>query len=121
MGDIPPLMKQAADERNRLFFELVANFEIFRYQITSFLCCKTSNDTMNYNFQDLNEKSNFQRLKHWMSKFFLGSANKNDESDSDTDDQMEQQTMMLRSLRKQIQVLVEQTKILSPNDDDDSD
>ncbi|CAF4133303.1 unnamed protein product [Adineta steineri] len=121
VGDIPPLMKQAADERNRLFFELVANFEIFRYQITSFPGCSKSNDTMNYNFQDLNDKSNFQRLIHWMSKFFLGSTNKNDEPDSDANEQIEQQTLVLRALRKQMQVLVEKTKTSSTNNDDDSD
>ncbi len=121
MGDIPPLMKQATDERNKLFFELVANFEIFRYHLTSFLCCYTANDTMNYSFQDFNERSTFQRFTRQLSKFFLGSSNKNDESDSTTDDQIEQQTLMLRSLRRQMQVLVEKIKNSSTNYDDDSD
>ncbi len=121
MGDIPPLMQQASDERNRLFFELVADFEIFRYQIASIRCCYTSNDAMNYSFQDLNDKSKFQRLKRWMLKFFSGSANKNDQSDSNTEDQLEQQTLMLQSLKKQMQVVVEKTKTSSKIYDVDND
>jgi hypothetical protein len=121
VGDIPPLMKQASDERNRVFFELVADFEIFRYQITSLFCCNASNDTVNYSFQDLNEQSTFDRLQHSLLKFFAGSAKKNDEADSDNDAQLEQQTHMLRNLKKQMQVLVEKTAAASQNYDPDSD
>jgi len=121
VGDIPPLMQQASDERNRLFFELVADFEIFRYQIASFLCCYTSNDAMNYSFQDLNDNSNYQRFKRWMLEFFSGSVNKNDQSDSDIEDQLEQQTAMLQILKKQMKVVVEKTKTPSTSYDVDSD
>ena len=121
MGDIPPLMQQASDERNRVFFELVADFEIFRYQIASLFHCYTSNDTVNYSFQDLNEKSYFQKLKYSVSKFLSGSGDKNDKSDSNTEEQLEQQTMMLRKLKKQMQVLVEKTAITPTNNDGDSD
>jgi hypothetical protein len=50
--------------------------------------------------------------------FFLGSVNRNYGSYWSTEDQIEQQTMMLRSLRK-IQVLVENTATSSTNHDDD--
>ncbi len=121
VGDIPPLMKQASDERNRLFFDLVADLEIFRYQITSLICCYKSNDTMNYNFQDFNEKSNFQQLKRWISKLLSSLSNTDDESDSNTENQLAQQTFMLRNLRKQMKVLVEKTAAQTTNNDDDSD
>lgn len=121
VGDIPPLMKQAGDERNRLFFELVANFEIFRYQISPLFPCWKSNDTINYTFQDLNVKNSFQQVKNSILKFFSGSADLSDQSESNNEDQIEQQTIMLRSLKKQMEVLLDKTKTSTNNYDGDSD
>ncbi|CAF1436980.1 unnamed protein product [Adineta ricciae] len=102
VGDIPPLMKQAKDERNKLFFELVANFEILRYHLSSLFLWyyKSNNDTINYTFQDLNQKTKFQQLTYWLSKFLLGSTNKNNELISNAYDHIKQQTLILRNLRK---------------------
>ncbi len=121
MGDIPPLMEQASDERNRLFFELVADFEIFRYQITSSLCCSTSNDAMSYSFQDLNRNSIYEKWKHRILEFFSGSSKESDQSDANTEDQLEQQTVMIKSLKKQMKIFVENTKTSPTTYEEDSD
>jgi hypothetical protein len=121
VGDIPPLMVQAADERNRLFFELVADLEIFRYWMTSVSCFSKSNDAMSYSFQDLNTKSIYDRFEYQILKFFSGSGKRDDQSDTNTEDQLEQQTVMLKSLKKQMKVFVEKTKNPSNNYEDDSD
>ena len=121
MGDIPPLMEQAADERNRLFFGLVADLEIFRYWMTSAPCFPKSNDAMSYSFQDLNTKSTYERFEHKILKFFSGSGKRDDQSDGNTEDQLEQQTVMLKSLKKQMKVFADKTKSSSNNNDDDSD
>ncbi len=121
MGDIPPLMQQASQERNRLFFELVGNFEIFRYQMGSILCCRTSNDAMSYSFHDVNDKKSIEHLKNKILKFFVGLASKDDQGEADTEEQLGQQTIMLKKLKKQMQVVVEKTKNSSTKNDDDSD
>ncbi len=121
MGDIPPLMEQASDERNRLFFELVADFEIFRYQMASFLCCSTSNDAMSYSFQDLNSKTIYEQVEDQILKFFSGSSKKNDQSDANTEDQLEQQTVMIKGLKKQMKIFVEKSKPSSTTYEEDSD
>ncbi len=121
MGDIPPLMQQASQERNRLFFELVAHFEIFRYQMGSILCCRTSNDAMSYSFHDVNDKKSIEHLKNKILKFFVGLASKDDQGEADTEEQLGQQTIMLKKLKKQMQVVVEKTKNSSTKNDDDSD
>ena len=48
VGEIPPLMKQASDNLNRLFYELVAICEIFRYRISWILCRSDVNDSIAY-------------------------------------------------------------------------
>ena len=116
VGEIPPLMKQAANYRNQLFFELVADFEIFRYQVTSFLCIKEGNDAIAYSYRDLNQTKWYNKLKRWLLKSIMqddGQA----QSDLDTDEQIVQHTAMLQELNKQIYVVVQQTKTEPDNAD----
>ncbi len=118
VGEIPPLMKQATDHRNQLFFELVADCEIFRYQIAWCLRRHKINDVIAYSYRDLNKKKWYQPVKRWLSKRILQN-NEDDQSELTTEEQLEQHTAMLQELNNQVYVVVQQTKTKSADDDND--
>lgn len=66
VGEIPPLMKQASDNLNRLFFELVVVCEIFRYRIIWILRRGNINDAIAYSYQNLGKKKWNERLEQWL-------------------------------------------------------
>jgi hypothetical protein len=109
VGEIPPLMKQAADHRNKIFFELVADFEIFRYQLAWFTRRHTKNDAIAYSYRDLDQKKWYQQLKRWLLKSIL-QKNDDDQSDPSTEEQIAQQTGTLQKLNEQVFFLTQQTK-----------
>ncbi len=78
-------MKQASDSLNRLFYELVAICEVFRYRIIWILCRRDVNDAIVYSYQDLDKKKWHERLGQWLAKLYSGSAH-------DTDDDPEMNT-----------------------------
>lgn len=121
MGDIPPLMKQAADEQNRLFFELIIDLDVFRYQILSCCRCCSSNDTVNYSFQALDTKTPFEQVKYSLSNFCLGSTDINEESEVKIEDQLEEQSTTLHGLKEHMQVFIRKNKAGSTTADYDSD
>lgn len=118
VGEIPPLMKQASNESNRLFFEVVADFEIFRYQLLSIFCCLKVNDNINYNFKDFNTISTCERIRNFLLKFFTGSKTLDEEPESKDNDQSEENNMVLRDLKKKMQILVVKTKTAKDMNDD---
>ncbi|CAF1438206.1 unnamed protein product [Adineta ricciae] len=61
VGEIPPLMKQATDDRNRLFYELVAICEVLRCRLMWILRRTDVNDTIAYSYRDLYKKTCFER------------------------------------------------------------
>jgi hypothetical protein len=109
VGEIAPLMKQAADHRNKVFFELVADFEIFRYQLAWFSRRHTMNDAIAYSYRDLDQKKGYQQLQHWLLKCIL-QKDDDDQSDLSTEEQISQQTGTLQKLNEQVYVLTQQTK-----------
>lgn len=109
VGDIPPLMKQATDHRNKLFFELVADCEIFRYQIAWFFCRHKLNDAIAYSYRDLNDKKWYKQLKRWILKCIMRD-DEGDQSEQIVEEQLTQHTIMLKELSNQVHVVVEQTK-----------
>jgi hypothetical protein len=111
-------MKQATDHRNQLFFELVADCEIFRYQIAWCLRRHKINDVIAYSYRDLNKKKWYQPVKRWLSKRILQN-NEDDQSELTTEEQLEQHTAMLQELNNQVYVVVQQTKTKSADDDND--
>jgi hypothetical protein len=68
VGEIPPLMKQASDNLNRLFYELIAICEVFRYRIIWILRRSDVNDAIAYCYQDLDKKKWYERLGRWLMK-----------------------------------------------------
>jgi hypothetical protein len=118
VGEIPPLMKQATDHRNQLFFELVADCEIFRYQIAWCLRRHQINDVIAYSYRDLNEKKWYQPVKRWLSKRIMQN-NEDDQLELTTEEQLEQHTAMLEELNNQVYVVVQQTKTKSADSDND--
>src|SRR5690349_3983084 len=90
VGEIPPLMKQAMDHRNQLFFELVADCEIFRYQIARFLSRHHLNDTIAYSYRDLDPKKWYNQFKRWLLKCIMQNDD-DDQSDLSTEKQLAQQ------------------------------
>jgi len=110
VGEIPPLMKQAKDHLNIILFQLVAECEIFRYQLAWLLCRNDVNDATIYSYQDLKKKPWYEKLKRWMMKRCASSTNDDDNSDSDTDEILEEHTLLLQGLKKKVQVLVENSK-----------
>ncbi len=118
VGEIPPLMKQATDHRNQLFFELVADCEIFRYQIAWCLRRHKINDVIAYSYRDLNKKKWYQPVTRWLSKRIMQN-NEDDQSELTTEEQLEQHTAMLQELNNQVYVVVQQTKTKSADDDND--
>lgn len=68
VGEIPPLMKQASDNLNKLFYELVAVCEIFRYRILWLICRSDVNDAIAYSYQGLEKKKWYERLRQWLMK-----------------------------------------------------
>lgn len=117
VGEIPPLMKQATDRRNQLFFELVSNYEIFRYQIYWFLRRHKGNDAIAYSYRDLNKKKWYKQLKHWILKCIMRNDDDDDQSELSTEEQLAQQTTMLQELNKKIHIVVQQTKTKSADND----
>lgn len=118
VGEIPPLMKQATDHRNQLFFELVADCEIFRYQIAWCLRRHKINDVIAYSYRDLNKKKWYQPVTRWLSKRIMQN-NEDDQSELTTEEQLEQHTAMLQELNNRVYVVVQQTKTKSADDDND--
>ena len=53
VGEIPPLMKQASDNRDRLFYQLVAICEVLRYRLMWILRRMDVNDAIAYSYRDL--------------------------------------------------------------------
>jgi hypothetical protein len=83
VGEIPPLMKQASDNLNRLFYELVAICEVFRYRIIWILRRSDVNDAIAYSYPDLDKTKWYTRLGQRLVKRCSGSAN--DDNDDDTE------------------------------------
>jgi hypothetical protein len=102
-------MKQAGDHRNKLLFELVADFEIARYQLAWFSRRHKMNDAIAYSYRDLDQKKWYQQLKRWLLKCIL-QKNDDDQSDPSTEEQIAQQTGTLQKLNEQVYVLTQQTK-----------
>ncbi|CAF3297925.1 unnamed protein product [Rotaria socialis] len=81
VGEIPPLMKQASDNRTRLFFELVVVCEIFRYRIIWILRRGNVNDAIAYSYQNLDKKKWYERFEQWLTNRCSVSAH--DDNDDD--------------------------------------
>ncbi|CAM4771714.1 unnamed protein product [Rotaria magnacalcarata] len=81
VGEIPPLMKQASDNLNRLFFELVVVCEIFRYRIIWILRRGNVNDAIAYSYQNLDKKKWYERFEQWLTSRCSVSAH--DDNDDD--------------------------------------
>ena len=85
VGEIPPLMKQASDNLNRLFYELVAVCEVFRYRVIWILCRSDINDAIAYSYQDLDRKAWYERLGQWLVRLYSRSAHDVDDPEVNTD------------------------------------
>ncbi|CAF1020079.1 unnamed protein product [Adineta ricciae] len=115
VGEIPPLMKQAEDHVNLIFFQLVAECEIFRYQLAWVLCRSDMNDAIAYSYQDLKRIPWYKRLKRWILTRCGTSVNDDDQSESTMNEMLEQHTLLLQDLKKKMLVLVEQSKPSTAN------
>jgi hypothetical protein len=80
VGEIPPLMKQASDNLNRLFYELIAICEVFRYRIIWILRRSDVNDAIAYCYQDLDKQTWYERLGQWLVERRSGSAHDDDDN-----------------------------------------
>lgn len=88
VGEIPPLMKEATDNRNRLFYDLVAISEVFRYRLIWILRRTNVNDAIAYSYQDLDKKTWHERLIQWLTKrssHSIHNRNINDDGNADVD------------------------------------
>lgn len=81
VGEIPPLMKQATDDRNRLFYDLVAIAEVFRYRLIWIFRRTNVNDTVAYSSQKLQNKKLLERFTRWVRSSHR--HDDNDDADSD--------------------------------------
>ena len=89
VGEIPPLMKQASDNRNRLFYELVAICEVFRYRIIWILRRNDVNDTIAYSHQNLEKKKWHERLAKCLAKRCRSSSDNDNGSEANVDKLLE--------------------------------
>jgi hypothetical protein len=103
-------MKQAKDHLNLILFQLVAECEIFRYQLVWIFCRSDVNDASPYSYKDLKKKSLYERLTRWLMKRCASSADGGDQSDSSIDEILDEHTLLLQGLKKKVQVLVENRK-----------
>ncbi len=76
-------MKQATENRNRLFYELVVICEVFRYRLIWILRRSDVNDAIAYSYQDLDKKNWHQRLMQWLMKRCSGLVSDGDDDDDD--------------------------------------
>lgn len=76
-------MKQATDNRNRLFYDLVAIAEIFRYRLIWILNRLDVNDAIAYSYRNLDKKSWHERLMQWLMKRCSRSTHDDDDDGLD--------------------------------------
>jgi hypothetical protein len=95
VGEIPTLMKQATENRSKLFYELVAVCEVFRYRIIWILRRSDVNDAIAYSYQDLDKKNWRERLMQWLTKRWSGPVP--DDNDDHDDDDPDTNTCSLQS------------------------
>jgi len=123
VGEIPPLMKQAEDNLNIMYFQLVAECEIFRYQIRQILCYwkhHTINDTIAYTYYDFKNKKWYERLIEWLTKRFGDSVYESKDEEEITKN-LENQKTMLEELEQHVGFLVDRIKPSYESDDTDTD
>ncbi len=114
-------MKQAKDHLNLILFQLVAECEIFRYQVAWLFCRSGVNDATAYSYRDLKKRPWYERLKRWLMKRCANSDGDDDSSDPNTDEILEQHTMLLQGLKKKVHILVEKSKPTTRSSNSNSD
>lgn len=85
VGEIPPLMEQASNNLNKLFYELVAICEVFRYRVLWILRRSDMNDAIAYTYQDLQKKPSNTPFGQWLinqCSCFLCATDDNDDDDA---------------------------------------